>query len=136
MKQSLRDALTRYGITVACGAGLVWLILDLHGYAALTAMVDRYRLLSNAFTIPGAILLMMGLLVLISGSGAYDGLSYVLNWLKLTLLPFGKQERYYDHVQRRHARKKPNGGFLIITGAAFLAVAILFLVLFYSLYKH
>ena len=136
MKNSVRSVLLRYGITAACGAAIVLLVLDLHGYSSLTTDLERYRLLSNAFTIPGTVILMIGLLVLISGTGIFDGLSYVLNWLRLTLLPFGKQERYYDHVQRRHARKTPNGLFLIIVGAAYLAVAIVFLVLFYTIYKR
>lgn len=72
------------------------------------------RLLSNAFTIPGSILLMLGLLVLISSTGAYDGLTYVLRWLRMTLLPFGasKHERYYDDVQRR--RTALSGSSLMI----------------------
>lgn len=136
MKSFLKKSFPRYVITILIGAGLVWLTLDLHGYSSLTSQVDRYRLLCDAFTIPGMILLMLGLLVLVSGSSGLDGITYVLHWLRLTLIPFGgKQPRYADHVQRRRERKKVHGGFLIISGCLFLAAAIVFLILFYSLYR-
>ena len=133
MSKSRRRTLIKYGVTVLLGAGLVWLTLELQGYAYLKSDMERYRLLSNAFTIPGSILLMLGLLVLISSTGAYDGLTYALRWLRMTLLPFGasKHERYYDYVQRRRTRPKVHGGFLMVVGGAFLAVAVVFIFLFY-----
>lgn len=138
MKRTVKNALLRYALTLSAGAAMVWLVLDLHGFAEKTTAADRYLVLSNAFTIPGTVLLMSGILTLISGTGALDGLTYALNWLKLTLLPFGKQPRYMDHVERRKNRPKFRGGFLLICGALFLAVAVFFLVRFYEYYppKH
>lgn len=134
MSDRVKRALLCYGVAAAVGAGMVWLILDLQGYAYLTSDMARYRLLSNAFTIPGSVLMMLGLLIALSSTGIYDGLGYTLRWLRMTLLPFDstKHERYYDYVQRKRSAPKLHGGFLILTGALFLAVAVVFLVLFYQ----
>lgn len=137
MNKQVKHVLLRYGITLALGAALTWLILDLQGYAYLTSDMARYRLLSNAFTIPGTIMLMVGLLVLISSTGVYDGLGYTLRWLRMTLLPFdtAKHERYYDYVQRKRSLPRLHGGFLIVCGIIFLAIAVVFLILFYQVYR-
>lgn len=134
MKGRSRHTLIRYGLTVLAGASVVWLVLDLHGYTLLTSDLERYRLLSNAFTIPGSILVMLGLLILISSTGVYNGLGYAMRWLRMTLLPLDtvKHEKYYDYVQRKRSIPKLHGGFLMVVGGAFLAIAVAFLILFYQ----
>ncbi len=130
----MKKAAVKYGLSILLGMGMVWVVQNNYGYNSGMEPVQRYLVLCNAFTIPGTILLMVGILVFISGTGALDGITYALRWLRLTLLPFGKQPRYDEYVKARRERKKVSGGFLMISGALFLAVAIVFLVLFYSVY--
>jgi len=134
VSRKMKGILLRYGIAILFGAGLVWLVLHLHGYAALTEEADRWKTLSNAFTIPASVLLMVGVLVLINNTDALDGLTYALNWLKTTLLPGSKQPRYTDYVEHRRARPKGKSAFLFIVGFAFLAVAVFCLIKFYQFY--
>ena len=137
MSTKVKSILLRYGIAVAAGALLTLLLLDLHGYVLATEAVDRYRIMSDAFTIPGMLLVMLGCMVWIGGTGALDGIGYTLRHLASRLLPFigGKDERYYDYVARKKTvRKKGGGAFLVLTGLAFLAVSVVFMVLFYQLY--
>ena len=130
--------LLRYGITMVIGALLVWLVLDRYHFADMTSNVDRFRLLADAFTIPGVVFTMIGLLVQIARFGAFEGLGYMGSWLRKRLIPLGstKQEPYLDYVLRKRQEKKASGFFLILCGLVFLAVAVVFMVLFYQIYKH
>ena len=137
MSDKVKSALLRYGITTAIGALLTLLVLDLHGYVNAATQLERYRILCDAFTIPGLLILMLGCMVWIAGTGALDGISYALKHLATMLLPFahGKDERYYDYVSRKQEKRgKGSCVFLLLTGSGFLAVAGVFMVLFYSIF--
>ena len=99
-------------------------------------LYDQYRILCDAFTVPGSLLLMIGCLVWASGHGALDGLGYVLSFATTSLIP-GKRkdvERFYDYVQRKREKRTKGYGFLLISGLVTLAIAMVFFALFYSVY--
>jgi len=126
--------LLKYGITGVVGGLLAWLTLDLHGFSRTMPKLEQYRLLCDAFTIPGLILIMVGFLVMIANAGNFTGLAYAAKHAVKMLLPFGskKQERYYDYYQRKQEQGKIKGyGFIFITGLAFMAAAMVFFTLFY-----
>ncbi len=140
MSQSLRGNLKKSAIAAALGLLLVYTFIafrvdfsDLSG----VELIDWYRMLCDAFTIPGLLMLMFALLMTISNQGALDGLGYVaVNGLKM-LIPgaAAKMERYLEYVERRRKNRAKGYGFLYVVSAIFLAFAGIFLVLFYSLYK-
>ena len=126
----------KYGITCGIAAGMAYLTATLRGFSTEMAALEQYRILCDAFTIPGVVLLMLGLLVMIANAGNFLGISYLLvNGLR-SLIPFGrKAERYYDYYQRKKAQGKVTGyGFIFISGAIFMAVALVFYALFYMHY--
>ena len=125
--------LLRYGITTLVGGLLTWLTLDLHGFSSTMAKLQQYRLLCDAFTIPGVILVMVGFLVMIANAGNFLGLGYAVKHAVKMLIPFGnkKDERYYDYYQRKQQGKVTGYGFIFVTGVLFMAVAMVFFTLFY-----
>lgn len=103
----------------------------------LEPLVEQYRILCDAFTIPGLVLIMLGFLVWISGTGTLDGLSYALQGLKRMLIPgagLEKGERYGDYVERKRKKRISGYGFLFVVGGVFMAIALVFMALFYSIY--
>lgn len=136
MSKIWKTRLLKYGITFAIGGLLVWAMLSTRGYAWSAGDAERYRLLCDAFTVPGLLFAMAGLLTAIGNTGSFTGLSYVLRYLGLSLVPGGrkKQESYYDYAQRKKGKEIHGYGFLMISGCVFLAVAIVFLILFYQVY--
>lgn len=137
MSKRLRKNLLCYGITTAIGIGMVALFLSTRDFGALTSQAERYRLLTDAFTIPGTVILCVGLLVWVSNQGMFNGIAYALSYTLRRLIPGlgNKHERYYDYVERKREKGGVTGyGFLLITGAAFLAVACIFMALFYRVY--
>jgi hypothetical protein len=140
VSQSLRKNLIKCGVAMGLSLILVYafvaLRVDLFDLGSVE-LVDLYLILCDAFTIPGLLMLMFGLLMTISNQGALDGLGYVaINGLKM-LIPGAatRMERYKEYVERRRANRVKGYGFLYVVAAVLLAIAGIFLILFYSLYQ-
>lgn len=137
MKKPLKKLLTKYTVATLIGGVLVYIYIAARDFAA-EPLMEKYRILCDAFTIPGILFLMVGILIAISNEGTFDGLMYALSYAAKALIPlFGREhERYYDYVERKRKNRAGGYGFIFIVGAAFMAVAIVFLILFYSLYNQ
>ena len=137
MSKRHRTALIKYGCCAAFTAVLVAVYFLLRQDLDTASLTDWYRMLCDAFSIPGILLLCVGALVAVANEGALDGLSYVVSYAARRLIPgkFGPVERYYDYVQRKRANKTRGYGFLLISGAVVMAVALVFMALFYWNYS-
>ena len=134
--KSVKDTLIKYVITTALGGVISVIALMARGFFELESIAERYRALADAFTIPGVVLLMVGIILLISKDGFFDIVTYGLGRLGRALIPFSKKtdEQFYDYkVRKAEARASSSGyGFVFIVGAVFMAVGILFTVLFFT----
>ena len=103
---------------------------------ALLSDVELYRMLCDAFTIPGMLFLMAGLLMTVSNAGALDGVGYVVSNAVKMLIPgkAAKMERYKEYLDRKRENRPKGYGFLYVVGGATMAVAMVFLLLFYQVY--
>lgn len=135
MKKSPTAWLLKYGITSIVGALMAWATIELHGYADAATALERYRILADAFTIPGVVLMLCYVLVAVANEGAFEGISYALSYAVTMLIPGAnkKHERYGDYVARKRERGGIRGfGFLFFVGAAYFVVALIFIALFYG----
>ena len=137
MDKSAKTILIKYGCStafVALLAGLYFLGQDFAG----ADLVNRYRIVCDAFSIPGVVLVMFGSLVWASNQGALLGVSYVVRYAVFSLIPgkrLEREERFGDYVLRKREQKVTGYGFLFYTGLAALAVALVFMGLFYAHYQ-
>ena len=124
----------KYTIGLLFGSAVAIAICALQGYDDSLSLAAKYRILCDAFTIPGMLLIMFGLLVSVSTTGALDGISYLLKLLVTKLIPLIKSEdvTYYDYVEKKRRNRAKGYGFLYICGFLFLAVALVFLYLYYN----
>lgn len=138
MSDRLKANLLKYGISTVIVAVMVGVYVGSRDFLAESRM-EQYRILCDAFTIPGTVFLMLGALMKLSNLGALDALSYAVSWLAKRLIPgraaFAEQEKYYEYVQRKRENQVKGYGFLVIVGAIAMAVALVFLFLFYRLYN-
>ena len=140
MSKSLRNNLMKCAIALAGSLVLAYafvaLRVDMTNLGAVEP-VELYRILCDAFTIPGLLLLMFGLLMTISNQGALDGVAYVVKNAVKMLIPAAAadMERYKEYLERRKANRVKGYGFLYVVGAVCLGIAGIFLVLFYSVYQ-
>ena len=139
MSSSLKKNLIKYGISVGISLLLAYVYIasrvDLRNLSQV-APVDLYLIICDAFTVPGLLLLMSGLLMSISNMGALDGLSYVTgNGFKMLIPGPGKKpESFREFLERRREKRIRGYGFLYITGLGCTAISLIFMVLFYRLY--
>lgn len=135
MSKRLKVNLVKYGISALICGILVWIYVSTRDFAAQTTM-EQYRILCDAFTIPGLLALMFGLLLAISNEGAFDGVGYALSIAWKALIPGGrtKMEKYFDYVERKREKRGGGFGFLFVVGGVCMAAALVFMVLFYRLY--
>lgn len=101
---------------------------------------EKYKIMADGFTIPGLIVTGFGLLMVITDTGTLDGVVYgmqtAFRMLTFQFLSKGRQQTYgefKDHREEvRQLRRLRGGGFwyIVITGGAFLSVAIVYVVLY------
>ena len=130
-----RKVNTRYWVSAAFVGFMAWLYISLRDFAGAKP-ADKYRLLSDAFAVPGLLLLLFGCLFWVSNLGALDGIAYAVYFAFRSLIPGGrnKDEKYADYVERKRKNRVKGYGFLFVSGGVTMALAIVFMVLFYSLY--
>lgn len=134
MKKENVRLLTQYGIACAVAGAMAWGVTQTYGLSEAQNAVEKYRILCDAFTIPGVVFVMVGLLVMIMDRGLLDGLTYAMRSLYRVFLPMGarKDESFYDYVMhRRESRKGRHTAFILHVGILFMIPALVFMALFY-----
>ena len=135
MSEKLRNRLLKYGIFAVVCAGLVVLYCGSRDFGQMD-LVQKYRTLCDAFTIPGMLYVLFALLLTVSNEGALDGVGYCVKQALRMLTPKGLGgEKYDEYLERRRKNRKKGYGFLYIVGGVFMALAGVFMALFYSLYN-
>lgn len=132
MSERAKSNLIKYGIS-----GGVCLLLAIV-YAVSSDFLnleqkDQLRILCDAFAIPGMLCIFGGLLVWLGNEGTFDGIGYVLSYAFHALLPgsLNKRESYKEYLDRKRDKRTTGYGFIFVVGLVFLAIAFLFLALFY-----
>ncbi len=137
MNKRLIVNLVKYGCCALFVALIGWAYLASREFGK-AVLVDQYRYLCDAFTIPGLLLILFGAVLWVSNHGALDGISYCLRFLVFSLIPgkrLEREEKYGDYVERRSQKPVKGYAFLFVSGLASMAVALVFYALFYSLYQ-
>lgn len=136
MSEKTRIRLLKYGITGIACALVALLYCWSRGFLQLE-LAEKYRTLCDAFTVPGLLLLCVGVLIWASNDGLFYGLSYCLHVAWRALIPGARYqtERYYDYVTRKKEKRYSGYGFLFLCGGVCMGLAILFMILFYSIYE-
>ena len=133
MRKEVKSALIKYG----CCAAFVLLLGGMYlsgGEFAISDLQNKFRLLCDAFSVPGIILILCGGLVWATNEGVLDGLTYSLGLLARSLIPGGRSrpdERYADYVERKRKNRVKGYSFLFIAGGVSLVIGLVFLALFY-----
>lgn len=125
----------RYAITSLIGLIFAFLIAYFKGVFLQTETTEVMRILCDAAFVPGVIIGSVGLLILVSAGGAFDMLAYGVRSLFVVFLRNPATRKYKDYYEYRQAQKgkKRSFAYLAIVGGAFIFIALIFLILFYSL---
>lgn len=128
----------KYIICFLVGAALCVFILVNRNVIAITDKKELFKTLCDAFTVPGVILILFGVLLLIANAGAFDGVSYGIRRAIAALIPVyrGKVEKYAEYKEKKEQKRETDKGFsckfMFFVGLGFFAVSLIFLALYYS----
>ena len=138
MSNRTKVNLAKYGITSAIALAMIWVYCSSRDLFQQPIM-ERWRILCDAFTIPGLTFVMIGFLIMVANEGFFDMLSYAASKAVGIFLPgrgfSDNGEKYYDYVQRKRGNRTTGFGFLFVVGCVLMAFAFLFMFLFYRLYN-
>lgn len=128
-------SLKKYLITIAVGLAAVGAIIWSKDLFAQTAPVTVFHILCDAFFAVGVVILAAGVLIFSSNEGTFDIFAYGINAFADMFRKKSKKQynTFYDYKESRSG-VKIQFGFLLICGAAFIAVSLVMLY-FYHLYK-
>ena len=134
MSKPLRT-LIKYGVAIASCLAIGVYYLAGRDFLAQD-LQNRYRLLSDAFSLPGLLCLFSGVGIWLSNEGAFNGLTWVVTYTIKSLIPIARdtRESYGDYVVRQRGKQVSGVGFLIIVGIVMIAISLIFLYLFNSMY--
>lgn len=131
MSKTVKDRLLKYGISN--GICLIFaFVYALKQNIFQLSGADVYRVLSDACFLPGIFVLFLGLLMWLSKEGAMDGVGFVLSRAVHLLIPGGglRHETYGEYVERKRGKRTGSVVFLVITGAIFTFIGLIFSGLF------
>lgn len=99
-----------------------------------STLLDKYRLLCDACTLPGVLFILCGAMIALVNGGALNGLGYVGHYMINTLIPAHRDRimKYADYVQEKEGKRLHGYGFLFVIGGIFMAATVVFLLLFYQ----
>ena len=133
-----KKILLQYAITTSIAGIITLAIAYTQGLWRTFDLAEKYKILADAFTIPGVLLIMITALVWVSSEGFFDGISYAIAQFSGMFIPsIGrkyKHLKYYDYKTDRQEKRSHGYSFLFFVGLLFTAIAVVFMILFNSVY--
>lgn len=135
MRKSRKVMILRCLSAAAVGGAVAWFYGSSRWQEEME-LVEQYRVLCDAFSIPGIMMVLFAMLFSLNNVGALDTIAYLMSFLPRMIAPgaFGEPEKLIDFVENRRQKRTKGYGFLYIVGFIFLGIAIYYLVLFYKVF--
>ncbi len=140
-KEAVKKTLIRLGIVLTVTGLFVMTIALNRGWGKTTK--ETYKNLNDSFTVPSVLLFMLWAIAKVSSEGAFDAFGFIGGTVIRTLVPFGRnrihKETYAEYKERKNANRKTSetvgwsvSRCILITAAAYFAVSLIFLALWYG----
>lgn len=126
-------AVVRYGIAIAIGAIIVLVyIFPMINAVQPETTYALYKIIADGFTLSGVMLMGVALLVIFANAGIFNFLNYTVQWVLSRMIHSMKAARqsYGDWLADRGKKKTP-WLFLLLPGAIYFLVGMIFVILFY-----
>ena len=134
---------TKYLVTIAAGAVITLIMLLVKKVFSAGSAREVFRILADALTLPGGLMLATGLGIWILNQGGFDGLIYMARTLFRTKSQSkegsiseneeGRVEPYADFIIRRHNEQQVTGySFILVCAAVFLSLAGICILVYYN----
>lgn len=120
----------KYLITLALGLCIAFAIAIFRGVFKQTTSKGVFIVLSEAFSIPGLIMLFGGALIICISAGALRGVGYAFHLLFAThstsRTKFEERKTYMQYVEEKKANAKPAPKYILYVGLTLTVIALIF----------
>ena len=136
MQQEKKSLLIKYGICFGVASLITVLVFWIRGFFTDNVGVN-IQILSDGFFVSSVLLLAFAGMMFISGEGALIGIGFVLRSVAQIFIPMGrKNHEFYGQYRERvlaekNARKQESDHCALVVGLIFLAISIVFTVIWY-----
>lgn len=136
MQQEKKSLLIKYGICFGVASLITVLVFWIRGFFTDNVGVN-IQILSDGFFVSSVLLLAFAGMMFISGEGALIGIGFVLRSVAQIFIPMGrKNHEFYGQYRERvlaekKARKQESDHCALVVGLVFLAISIVFTVIWY-----
>ncbi len=130
-----RPRLWQYLISFIVGAAIALGVFSAKDFFSETDTAQIYKTLSDGFFVAGVLLSGVGLLVFASNGGAFDMLVYGVQSAFSLILPAARRhDTFYDYRVSRQ-KNRPSYAFMLLTGLFYIALAVIFSLVFSKFYQ-
>jgi hypothetical protein len=128
----------KYLITALVGLIFAGTYCITNGLVTETDPVKVFKILSDAFTVPGMLLVCIGCFQFCVSHGAFYGIQYVVhsllvnhNWSRTK---FKDKETYAEYVEAKKAKAGDNAGtpYLFFVGLLFILISVVFVIAYHN----
>ncbi len=129
-----RSTVLQYVISALVGVCISVGVMSARGIFSEDRPVQIMAMLSDGFFVAGIVLSCVGLIIFVGNGGVFDMLAYSMI-LFFSLFRKNLERKYKDFYEYREAKKgtKRSLAFLLIVGLCYIALAALFLILYYMI---
>ena len=124
--KNLKNGRLLYCAPLIFGVVLFILVTAINGYTRDIEASEKYRILCDAFSVPGMLLIMISALLYLSERGAFDAIAYGLKRLLYAVIPIGAVGDFYEY--KRGKRKSETAVYTLVTGTLFMIPGVILLV--------
>ena len=140
MQQEKKTLLIKYLICFGVASLITVIVFWIRGFFTDNVGVN-IQILSDGFFVSGILLTMFAGMLFISSEGALIGISFVLRNVVLMFIPMGRKnhEFYAQYRERKLAEKHVKSSSdrcILVVGLAFLAIGIVFTVIWYTTFTQ
>ena len=123
----------KYVFAISAAGGMAGIVLWSNDFGKAEGAWIRLKILADAFTVPGVLLMTAATLIWVASQGFFDGIGYAGRSVLRTVIPFlsMEDEKFYDYKQRRADDRIRGYSYLFYVGAAFFVVSLGFLAAYY-----
>lgn len=129
----MKKIILRYSITFGIGLIAAFLIMISKSIFSQESSRDVFRILTDAFFVPGVVICGYGLLVMASNGGTFDMLTYgIKRFFSLFQRDINKvkHKTFYEYRMAKQENKNPFW-YLVIVGLVLIGISMIFLILYY-----
>lgn len=134
--KNTKKTVIKYLVTVGIAFVATLLVIWLRDIANEGDIQERYRILADAFCVPGAVLMCSAGIMWVAADGFFDSLAYAFRRAGGMFIPAYKikHETFFDYKQRKNEkraeREDTDFWYLFFVGLGFVLVSAIFTVLY------